>query len=97
MILACTWTVQHLNVPEQRNGRDPGLVGDLKWNLKPFLRSTKWMLITAIAPEFVIGMACYELVWAMDCHQKLQEFASQNQVPWTLTHTYWANMGGFVI
>jgi len=97
MILACTWTVQHPNVPEQRNGRDPGLVGDLKWKLKGFLRSAKWMLITAIAPEFVIGIACYELALTKELHQKLQEFASQDQVPWTLTHTYWVNMGGFVI
>jgi hypothetical protein len=29
-IIACTWTVQHLNVPEQREGRDPGWLGDIK-------------------------------------------------------------------
>src|ERR1700735_4825876 len=50
MIIACTWTIQHLNVPEQRNGRDPGWVGDLKWKLKGFLQSAKWMVITMLAP-----------------------------------------------
>jgi len=97
MIIACTWTVQHLNVPEQRNGRDPGWVGNLKWKTKGFLQSAKWMIITMIAPEFIIGMACHDLSWAKEYHQKLQEFASQDHVPWTLTHTYYANMGGFVI
>ena len=97
MILACTWTIQHLNVPEQRNGRDPGRVGDLKWKLKRFLQNVKWMVITMVAPEFIMGMACWDLLWAKECHRKLLEFASQDQVPWTLTHTYYANMGGFAI
>ena len=97
MIIACTWTVQHLNIPEQRNGRDPGQVGDLKWKLKGFLQSAKWMMIMMIAPEFIVGMAYYDLLWAKESHQKLREFASQDHLPWTLTHTYYANMGGFVI
>lgn len=97
MIIACTWVVQHLNVPEQRNGRDPGLVGDLKWKLKVLLQNTKWMIITMIAPEYIIGIACVELLSAMEAHQKLRKFALEDQVPWTLTHTYYANMGGFVI
>lgn len=55
------------------------------------------MLITVIAPEFVMGMACAELYLAMVYHPKLREFALADQVPWTWTHTYYANMGGFVI
>jgi hypothetical protein len=97
MIIACTWTIQHLNVPEQRNGRNPGRVGDIKWKLKGFLQSAKWMVITMIAPEVIIGMACDDLLWAKRYHQELRKFASQDQVPWTLTHTHYANMGGFVI
>src|SRR6202012_4412450 len=57
IILACTWTVQHLNVPEQRNDRNPGRVGNLKWNLKQFFQSVKWTLVTIIAPEVVLGFA----------------------------------------
>src|ERR1700753_3647641 len=56
VIIACAWTIQHLNIPEQRNGRDPGRAGDLKWKLKGFFLSAKWMIITMIAPEFIIGM-----------------------------------------
>ena len=97
MIIACTWTIQHLNVPEQRNGRDSGRVGGLKWKLKGFLQSIKWMVITMLAPEFIMGMACYDLLWGMKCDRKLRRFASQDQVPWTLAHTHYANMGGFAI
>jgi len=96
-IIACTWTIQHLNVPEQRNDRNPGWVDDLKWKLKGFLQSAKWMVITMIAPEFIMGMACYDLSWAKRYHRELQKFAFQDHVPWTLAHTHYANMGGFVI
>ena len=88
MIIACTWTIQHLNVPEQRNGHDPGQIGDLKWKLKRFLQSAKWMVITMLAPEFIMGMAFYDLLWAKRCHRKLRGFASQDQVPWTLAYAW---------
>jgi len=89
--------VQHLNIPEQRNGRDPGWAGDLKWKLKMFLTSAKWMLITMIAPEAVIGMACYDFYSAKKSLRELRKFAPEDNVPWTLSHSYYANMGGFVI
>jgi hypothetical protein len=96
-IAACTWTVQHLNVPEQRNSRDPGWVGSLRWKLKRFLTSAKWMLITMIAPEIVMGMASYDFFTAKALGRKLQRFVQEDNVPWTLSHSYFVNMGGFVI
>jgi len=96
-IIACTWTIQHLNVPEQRNSCKPRWRGSLKWYTKNFCTSAKWMIITTIAPEVVIGMACYDLLSARIILRKLQAFASEDDVPWTLTHSYYANMGGFVI
>jgi hypothetical protein len=96
-IFACTWTIQHLNVPEQREGRDRGWKGDLKWMLKGVYTSVKWMLFTMIAPEFVIGKACGDLMQAKEDLQELLKFAEDDHVPWTLAHTYYANMGGFVV
>ena len=96
-IVACTWTLQHLNIPEQRNGRDPGWVGGLRWKLGTFFRNAKWMLWTIIAPGFVVGMASYDLFLAWIFCRKLQKFALEDGIPWTLTHAYFANMGGFVI
>jgi hypothetical protein len=96
-IFACTWTIQHLNVPEQREGRDRGWKGDLKWMLKGVYTSVKWMLLTMVAPEFVIGRACVDRVQAKRYLQELLKFAKDDHVPWTLAHTYYANMGGFVV
>jgi hypothetical protein len=96
-IFACTWTIQHLNVPEQREGRDRGWKGDLKWMLKGVYTSVKWMLLTMVAPEFIIGKACGDFIQAKENLQELLKFANIDHVPWTLTHTYYANMGGFVV
>jgi len=92
MIIACTWTVQHLNVPEQREGRDPGWRGDLKWRLKSTWQTTKWMLITIIAPELILGKAWGDVDDAETDLQELQDFAKQDNVPWSLTHSLFANM-----
>jgi hypothetical protein len=97
MIIACTWTIQHLNVPEQREGRDPGWRGDLKWRLKSTWQTTEWMLITIIAPELILGKAWGDVDDAREDLQELQEFAKLDDVPWSMTHSLFANMGGFVI
>jgi hypothetical protein len=96
-IFACTWTIQHLNVPEQREGRDRGWKGDLKWMLKGVYTSVKWMLLTMVAPEIVIGKALADLMQAKEDLKELLKFAEDDHVPWTLAHTYYANMGGFVV
>lgn len=96
-ILACTWTLQHPNVPEQRDGRDPGLLGDLKWRLKGFYRASLRMLCTVIAPELIIGVACHDFVVAKYERKRFQKYAAEDDVEWTLAHSYYANMGGFVI
>jgi hypothetical protein len=96
-IIACTLTVQHLNVPEQREERDPGWCGDLKWAMKDTLKSLKWMLITVLAPELLIAKGWDDLIGAWRRHGKLRQFAKKDGVPWTMTHTLLANMGGFVI
>jgi hypothetical protein len=96
-IIACTWTVQHLNVPEQREGRDPGRLGDIKWGMKRGWTSTKWMLATVIAPEILLAKYWGDLENAREDLEKFKEFAAEDNVPWTLSHCLFANMGGFVI
>lgn len=75
----------------------PGLVGTLKWYTIKFCASAKWILITTLAPETVIGTAFYDLLAAKIVSQKLQSFVSEDGVPCSLLHSYFANMGGFVI
>jgi len=45
----CTWTVQHLNIPNPKDSR-----------LEKLLRKVKWMIITAIAPEYTTVDALYQ-------------------------------------
>lgn len=52
-LLICTWTVQHLNVPAQgsANGSKLRAVISSTW------RRMKWMLLTLVMPEFLVGKA----------------------------------------
>jgi hypothetical protein len=97
VIFTCTWTVQHLNVPEQREWKDPGLRGDIKWGWKSVWESAKWMCITILAPEALVTLNLGQPVEAWWAIPQLKQFAKEDNVSWTLTHSLFANMGGFVI
>lgn len=96
-IIACTWTLQHPNVPEQREDHDPGLLGDIKWGLKGFYRSTMRMIWTVIAPELIIGVAYQGWDGAFEDNKEMKKWVEDDKGSWSLTHSYYANMGGFVI
>ncbi|KAF8859210.1 hypothetical protein BDZ45DRAFT_562078, partial [Acephala macrosclerotiorum] len=96
-IIACTWTVLHLNVPIQREGRDPGLAGDIKWMFKRGLSSLVWMLVVILAPEILIAKYWGDLVSARAGIKRMKKFADEDEVPWTLSHAFLANMGGFAV
>jgi hypothetical protein len=96
-LFTCTWTVQHLNLPEQREGRDPGWLGNIKWTLKRAWTSTKWMLITVLAPEYLLAKGLADRKAVDISITELREIAAKDGVPWTRVHSHFANMGGFVI
>lgn len=98
-VIACTWTIQHLNVPEQP-GFDPQDVPwhrVLRWNLNGLWRSIKWMLVTIIAPEYILGKAVADLYAAYQSKKEMQRYAIMDGVEWGLTQAFFANMGGFVL
>lgn len=96
-IFACTWSLQHPDVPEQRNGRIPGLRGNIQSIMGRFIFSASMMFITAAAPEYIITKAYDELSKARQLHKKMREYVHQDRVAWTLTHSCYARMGGFAI
>jgi hypothetical protein len=55
------------------------------------------MLATALAPEVLLSKNLGDLVDAKADLRELQKLADQDSVPWTITHSLFANMGGFVI
>jgi hypothetical protein len=87
-IIACTWTVQHLNVPEQRESCKTGWRRTFGWNARKLYNKAKWMAITIIAPEVVIGIAFENFVAARAILPDLSALALEDGVPWTLTHSY---------
>jgi len=97
-ILLCTWTVQHPSIPEQRDGRNPGWKGDLRWGLAYFFERVKLFAVAIIAPEGIIAAAVNDLITARkSCWELNQQFALTDGVPWTTSHSHYVDMGGFVI
>src|SRR5438876_9998921 len=71
-IIACTWTIQHLNIPEQFNPHETGRTGYLKWTIKNMWRNVKWMLATMIAPEYILGKALADLEAAVTSKREMK-------------------------
>ncbi|KAJ5196185.1 hypothetical protein N7449_006664 [Penicillium cf. viridicatum] len=110
-IFACTWSVQHLNVPAAHDD-----------TRKKILRSCQWMIITILFPEFIMAHAIFEFMMAIEATKSIEgtrkiavtypslirrlfvqghtqsndsEQGKDYKGPeWTLTHSYFANMGG---
>ncbi|KAK1752663.1 hypothetical protein QBC47DRAFT_454050 [Echria macrotheca] len=99
-LLACTWTIQHLNLPQQRNyrRRETAWWASLKWDLAVFWTNLKWMLFTMVAPEIVLGKAVGDYFEARSLNKLFTEMKAQGKIeqdaPWSLTHSFFAMMGG---
>jgi hypothetical protein len=104
-IFICIWTVQHFNIPEQRDGRDEGWRGDLKWGLKKFTTRLRWMIITLILPEYLMGMAIGDRLNVSRLLKKARKLRLSDGSPlpkdelrnWTKTHVYFGDMGGYLV
>ncbi|KAN0090277.1 hypothetical protein V8E51_018856 [Hyaloscypha variabilis] len=55
------------------------------------------MLLTFIAPEFLLAKSFTDRRAVGSSRRKLQELAAEDGVQWTRVHSSFANMGGFVI
>lgn len=92
-IFVCTWTVQHLNLPSTSDSA-----------MTIFLRKFKWMMITMLAPEWAFASALQSRANAGDMTKEVwkvrEEKVSEEERgkrSWTLTHSFYANMGGFLL
>ncbi|PMD13348.1 hypothetical protein NA56DRAFT_737563 [Hyaloscypha hepaticicola] len=93
IILSCTWSMLHLNVPPQFH---KGAHGYFWAKSYAFLQKTMWMLFAVLAPEIFVGKALNELLSAVYNKKEMQNYAVQSS-DWTLTHSFFANIGGFVL
>lgn len=107
-LLICTWRVQHLNVPKQvpkplkARLPKPGIVERVQlWLMKKWRKTMpklKWMALTLILPEFIFGRAYQEWLMARkSCKEMNEKYNSEDEPPWTTTHAFYANMGGFIV
>jgi hypothetical protein len=95
ILLLCTWSVQHLNIQPQIKPRAVGQY--IRLSVFLVKRKAKWMLLTLMAPEILIGLALSQFVAARHGQDTIQGFACEDGVEWTLEHSHFADMGGFVI
>lgn len=76
-IFACTWSIQHLNVPGplSRDG-----------TFKKLLRTCKWMVITILFPEFIMAHAFFELVLAVQATELVKKYTPRKvaKYPWVI-------------
>ncbi|KAL3470351.1 hypothetical protein BJX99DRAFT_251265 [Aspergillus californicus] len=98
VFLVCTWKCMHLNLPSSEESQAqwhkaygwlPYWPTRLYWRV--IFRQIKWMCIMAIAPEFGVAMAF------VDCWYARELKRAVSSPRFTLTHAFYARMGGFVI
>ncbi|KAJ6194162.1 hypothetical protein J3E72DRAFT_404602, partial [Bipolaris maydis] len=96
-VFVCTWAVQHLNVPPPK-ASTPDFHWWQFWKIKIpafFWTRLKWMLLTIIMPEYLLGAALSGYVAARKFKKYTKEPGSKGE-RWTTTHGYYADMGGLV-
>lgn len=61
------------------------------------IRQIRWATTNLMAPECGMMKAFADLVSARLMHQRLKVCAKDDGVEWSMMHTYYANMGGFIV
>jgi hypothetical protein len=93
-ILICALTLQRLNIPPP-SPQATTWRQNFHQSLARIFKQTKYLLLTLICPELWIGKAFQDFMVARRSCREMKEFAEQDGVTWTLTHAYFANVGGF--
>ena len=55
------------------------------------------MMLALVMPEVMEGMVLVDYLSARASEQEMQKWASQDGTEWSLTHAFYANLGGFVV
>jgi len=95
IIILSTWSILHLTVP-------PDVRAETKaenfWKEIYLLRrKLSWMFVMLMFPEYLLAIGAGNLIVAHQNNPVLEEQAETDKVPWSLTHTILADMGGIAI
>lgn len=95
VLILSSWSILHLNVPEQFEPQTKWQA----WRLDAARLGKKiqWVLIILVVPEMIVAHAIMALRSAYLNTAWLRRYAEQDGVPWSRVHTFFADMGGFVI
>ena len=99
VIILCTWNIQHLNIPPRRpyydkSGRKIGWLRVTWWAVLDLRTSLRWMLLTILVPEYIMGKALSERLAAVN---SLGSLRSQFGEEMEIVHAYIMNMGGYYL
>src|ERR1700761_4828103 len=95
ILLLCTWSVQHLNIPPQLVPMNN--IQRIRHFMALTMRRASGMLFTLVAPEWTFGLAFAEFVSARYNRKCMKGWADEDGVDWSLAHSFFANMGGTII
>ncbi len=90
-LFLCTWSVQHPNLPGQKSSHG------LKARLAELPKRLALMLMTLIAPEFLLMKAIGDLSAAKALSEEIGWRAERDHAEWSIEHSYLLNMGGILI
>lgn len=97
VLLACTWSILHPNVPPQSTIEPGNWTQKLRRTAARTWTKIKWMMSTLLAPEYALGKAFSDFFSVRYVKPRFDAFSGSDSVPWTAAHTHFANMGGFAI
>lgn len=85
-IFLCTYTVLHLNIPRRYEATDSRLLAIVRW----LLGKPKWMLLTVLLPELLVGKALADFVasWRSSKCEVMKRKAREAGITWTMTHAF---------
>ncbi|KAJ8606775.1 hypothetical protein MRB53_040701 [Persea americana] len=94
-LLLCTYSIQHLTLPPQC--RPQTMMQKYRVLRNTYLRNVTWMLLTLFFPELIWSMAWTERRAAYRNAKQMRSSADADGVEWSPSHSYLANMGGFIV
>lgn len=95
ILVVCTWSAQRPNVPVQIEPRN-----NWQWIRLKLRRAggkAFMMLVGVFVPEVLFTIALTERISVYQQNDEMKALAKADGVPWSKAHTFFADMGGFVI
>ncbi|KAH8589511.1 hypothetical protein B0O99DRAFT_636669 [Bisporella sp. PMI_857] len=99
VIILCTWNIQHLNIPSRRpyydaSGKKYSWFKMTWWGIVDTGADLKWMLLTILVPEYIVGRALSERLAAASSLVALRSRFGEEM---EMVHAYIMNMGGYYL